>query len=612
MRRSLLGPSVLAFFLLTGPVPSRGFVKEACQSMKELSLSFIPSALKPKDSARRNTIEFARILLTDQFLSREFAKNPYLAAYIYFKHLAQTPGIQEGLAGTPAEKSTMAKIATEYFILAQKELGKSALQEDMAILDGVIEKALKNSDQAQYILGRFDGVDQNLDVDGMRKVTNTKWRLTKDRFKAMTHQLAALPKTLKRIKDLVDQELAAEKLDGLLWSHWGFHNENQRLGYRMRPWDKVPLSEIGPRQVEHFTPEEFANIARAAMEIEIPIQGYSFQSGNGLRTILPSLSRFMGLHAEEHNFRLENGRDYCHGGWCSEENRHSGALARVSKALTGRDPDKSNPNQVASVPVTDDGALYHLDSRGSTEWNASSGYFVLGGHASGPLLAFVKNFLRDEIKHATIIGGARKYLLGDRPNNRLWAHIKKALNELKEQGGERAGGNFITNPVTIIEAVFTHVWVEYRMRQYISTLPLRTLQEVFDFEKELPKFDALPVDPALLSQYQADVERNSILRKALSRWPEDQRRRALEQNSFEAKYGSEIEQAILNSFGGFVGAEIPGSPQDQMIRQKIDTFALESVNPSLIRQVLIDRLRDYQIRNNSFSKQLTQIAVSAH
>jgi hypothetical protein len=268
--------------------------------------------------------------------------------------------------------------------------------------------------------------------------------------------------------------------------------------------------------------------------------------------------------------------------------------------LSGKEPSWDNPTVVAHVPLVEDSAFAHLDSRGSTEWNASSGYYILTGHTEGNHLAYIRNYLLDEVKHATIIGGARAYLLGDRPNNRLAAHIKKAMKEFKEQAGTRGGGNMVTNPVTVIEAIWTHVLVEMQMRKYISTIPLRTLRAVFEFdvpEYTGPKKD---IDPAEQKRLDDLVAKNTEIRKNLGRWTPSQRKAALEQEKFEADHASMIEKEVIFEFGGFAGAEVPDSPIDLAVR---DEIAARFPTAPLMRKVLVDRLRDYQIRNNRFVRE---------
>ena len=112
-------------------------------------------------------------------------------------------------------------------------------------------------------------------------------------------QALRLPKTLLAIHRIVREDFEAAALDEDLWAFWGFHQEPWDLHYRARPWQKVQLRAIEPRDVVGIQVREMALMLHIAMEDEEPILEYTHQSGEGFRFLLPTLGRFMGTNEQQ-------------------------------------------------------------------------------------------------------------------------------------------------------------------------------------------------------------------------------------------------------------------------------------------------------------------------
>ena len=308
-----------------------------------------------------------------------------------------------------------------------------------------------------------------------------------------------------------------------------------------------------------------------AMEDEEPIPDYSRQSGEGFRFLLPSLARYMGKNQEEARFAAEHGLPWCEGAWCAEERRHSNTLARMIERLMKKPPRRDNPNRPMVVTASEADAMAHLLSRQTTEWNASSSYIVMAAHANGNLHGLIRNLERDEVKHLAILSAAAAYLLGPRPWKRFAELVRKGIENYQIQRKSRSGGDALgTNPVTAIEGIAAHLLVEFRLRTWLKTVPLRTLMAVFENSQEHGRQERL----------------------GLVRWSAERRRQAEEQGRFELSHEDGIRQMIEGDLDGFRGGELPGSDGDARLRRRIAGMK------GAVRHVLLERLRDWQIQQH--------------
>jgi hypothetical protein len=330
-----------------------------------------------------------------------------------------------------------------------------------------------------------------------------------------------------------------------------------------------------------------------AMENEEPIPAYTRQSGEGFRFLLPSLARFMGVNREEARHLAEQGLTWCVGPWCAEEHRHSNMLARLIEIVTGRPPKRDNPNQPIQVTSDEQAALEHFNSRQTTEWNASSSYLVMAAHTRGELHKIVRNLQRDEIKHLTILGAAHCYLFGWQPWRRFATLLRTGIGNYKLQRERRSGGELLgANPVTAIEGIVAHMLTEFLLRQWLRTVPLRSLRAIFEAPSRVPALGVTDLPEREAERVRETSLRESVKRVSLGRWLTRQRQNAEKQARIEKENEAEVAAQIRDRWDGFQQAGSAGSSADRALRSHIR----KGIRSRHVRSVLIERLRDYQIR----------------
>jgi hypothetical protein len=202
-------------------------------------------------------------------------------------------------------------------------------------------------------------------------------------------------------------------------------------------------------------------------------------------------------------------------------------------------------------------------------------------HATGELHELIGNVARDEIKHLAILSAADRYLFGPRTWGRFRDLVRNSLDEYGGQKRKRSGGELIgTSWVTALEVVVAHLLVEMRVRRWLRSLPFITLSSVFETS---------PSDSSG-AQQQGDERR-----ARLDRWKLRPKWRTEELQAWEREHMNAIEDVIATKLRGFAEAEEPGSLGYRMVRRQI-----RWLRPRLLRRSLLDRLRDYQVRNNRY------------
>jgi hypothetical protein len=457
-----------------------------------------------------------------------------------------------------------------------------------------------------------------------RPLTNQKYRPAAPGKAArrldLLRQTLCLPKTLLAIVRMIREDFTPGALDENLWAFWGFHQEvsGHELHapndpyYRARKWEKVRLSSIRPQNVVGgLAVWEIAFMMNVAMENEDPIMEYSGHNGEGFRYLLPNLGRFMGKNEEQARYAAEHGLPWCESAWCAEERRHSNAFARMIERLVNISPNRENPNQPMAVTPDEAAAVRLLLNRQVVEWNASSSYAVMAAHSSGDLRVLLRNILRDEIKHLSILSSADSYLFGPRPWGRFVDWVKMGLEFYRGQRKDRSGGEILGgNPVLALEGIVAHLLTAFFLSRWLRTVPLRTLTAVFETPSRLEDLAAFVPTPERQEQIDATLREGKDRRMALIRWNKGQggkaeRSKALARRQFEEPHREIIERIVAAELDGFQGAESPGSPRDKTLRRWIDSLALESHGlerhgKNMLRRCLRDRLRHYQIQNNRY------------
>lgn len=414
------------------------------------------------------------------------------------------------------------------------------------------------------------------------------------RRRDVLRQAARLPKTLLTIRRIVAEDCEIGALDEHLGAFRGFHLGAEDPHYRARQWRRVRLGAIAPRDVAGLGVWELAFMVNVAREIEEPILEYSHQNGEGFRFLLPSLARFLGKNEEEAAWAASQNVPWCESPWCAEERRHAATFARIIERLTASSPASDNPNRPKIVTSSEQDAIRLVISREAAEWNSSSTYAVMAAHATGDLHHLFRNVARDEIKHLSILAAADRYLFGPRPWRRFADVVRESLEEYRAHKRRRSAGDLMgTNPLTAVEVVFAHVLAESAIRRWSKTLPLRTLEWIFDAPSHLPELEAIALPPERRAASEATLQQGRETRASLSRWAPRRQRRALEQRAFEAAQSRAVEEMVRGEFDAFRGAETPGSRGDREVRKRI-----RRCRGQILRACLADRLRDHQIRNN--------------
>jgi len=409
-------------------------------------------------------------------------------------------------------------------------------------------------------------------------------------------QVLRLPKTLLAIWKIVKQDYAVAALDENLWTFWGFYQDPEQPHCRSRTWQKVKLALIGPQDVVGLPVSELALMMNVSMELEEPILEYSSQNGEGFRFLLPNLARFMGINREEADYAAAHGLAWCQSPWCAEERRHAGAFARMIERLTKTSPRRDNPNRPMIVTPEEEDAVRLVLSREAAEWNSSSTYIVMAAHAKGYLGDLLRNVARDEIKHLTILSAADQYLFGPRPWRRFVDLVRNSLREFGGQKKNRTGGQHMgTNAVTAVEVIVSHLLTESCVRRWLRTIPLATLESIFETQSNLSDLAARALPPDRQAQLEETSRKGREKRFSLARWAPGSRHKALEQRAFEQHTAQSIEKTIAAEIGAFTGAETPGSRMDGELRRKI-----RNRSTGMLRTILLGRLRDFQIRNNRY------------
>lgn len=449
-------------------------------------------------------------------------------------------------------------------------------------------------------------------------------------------QLKKLPYTLKKLKTMMNAEMHPNVLDANVWAFKGFLDYKIRDA-GLRPWDAVigSMDAVRLSDVENVSPMTVAAIQMMANAIEIPIGPYSNNSGETLRAVSPHATRFMGRTDEQEAYfmaQIAKMRDealaagkpfkepiHCEASWCREENRHAGTLRNSATGVVGF-PMKED-TQFSSYPGLDplkiENALFHLFSRNSTEWNAGSGYFLVGGHATGALAGHIGNVRRDELKHQSIFGGLYKYLLGDTYGKRLTEMSKKLIHEIGEKGSSTSLYGDVLNkePLSLIEIIYIHIRYEMNIRKFFATLPLKSLRKIYDTQINLTPIPELPMSADKQKAIEQLSAREASLRKALARWPKAQREAYEAMEAFEIRLNSNITRLIKEKFITFKGAEDYGSFATAEMGLKIDRlevsdladYGMGNLSPkemALLKRSLKETLRDYQIMNNTMVRNM--------
>jgi ferredoxin-NADP reductase len=549
--------------------------------------------------------EFAKILAVDEE-TQKLISDPIIAQYIYLNHFA-TDAERVELKASLQDIANSAKVGnTDLFALVNKKLKDK-------LADPAVQAKVKAA---------FEGNDKTLRPSRLSSATfEAKSRLS---------QVAKMPETISRLKKIVDDAFSVEVLDEGLFHFYGA----TQLGLRdsqMRPWELVPggFSSIRPNQIKNMSPDLWAQMAHFASETEAPIHGYSTNSGDALRGLIPSISRFMGKNEEEylaHESKVEKAIEagtaknadefpFCTNVWCGEEKRHETAVQRIGEQVTGKakNEPKTYEADVRGDYLDAEYALKHLVGRNSSEWNANSIYLYMRSHSDGAANKLLDNVRADETKHMAIFATGFKYFYGDQPGLRTKGMIDKIIDLKRQASSSNSSGDVLSESIpALLEVGVTHLFVENKTRQFARSVPLKTMEKMFDTPvKTLTDLETVPLTA---EKQKAILEMNEIEKKKrdmLARWTPEQREKYLALKKVEKEHGDLIEGLIQNLFKGFDGAEVYGSKEAAAVIKQIDKLrtGLDPKTNALIQLSLNETLRDYQIMNNKYVRSHPELKV---
>ncbi len=569
---------------------------------KALSVLSKPIVSRSKQELKAAKAQELAALIAVDPETQKIVSDPEIAQYVYLNYFAEKVGQNEiKVALQDIADSVEANTHDLYDLISVK-----------------LAERLKNPEVQAKVKEAFAGNDAALRPSSLSaKLYDTKARLK---------QALLLPQTLARMKKQTDIGFSRETMDRGLFDLYG----SLQLGLpesESRPWEHIPggHTKIRPNQVQGISPQLWAKIVQLAAEIELPIHDYSLNSGDQLRGLLPTLSRFTGKTLEQEKAFAEKmaaatdvqkQKQYCVATWCTEEQRHDGALRAVAERILGR--AKDTPPTYSAPDLGDfsnsDFALYHLLSRNTGEWNANSGYNMLLTHARGEAAAWLTNVRRDETKHLAIFAGAWKYVYGSQYGKRTREMIKKVKNFKDETQESNSSGDAVSLadfPV-IFETGASYAMIERKVREYLRGVPLKTMEKIFDSPMDaVAQIDSVPVLPEKQKLIDEMRARERASRARLERWEPAEREEYLKLKQVEKEDGPLIESLIVNMYDGFTGAEVTGSPAEKAILDRIarlKTGYSEEKN-ALIQKSLRETLRDYQIMNNETVRKKPELIV---
>ncbi len=198
--------------------------------------------------------------------------------------------------------------------------------------------------------------------------------------------------TRSRINFLIDRYLSCSNLSDRLADL-----PVQFVNPQPRPWQAIYWHDINPNQIVGLRVEVFLAVLIGAMTVEMPIRGYSQVSWQYLSRFYAPMASFVGGHFAEDGSIIEPGL------WEKEERRHSPALTKIYKQLTGETLIVKSidvkPYRPSQNPHAD---MYrHGLHRVATEYGATCLYLWLMAHSTGALQRVLEEILLDEINHMT-------------------------------------------------------------------------------------------------------------------------------------------------------------------------------------------------------------------
>jgi len=540
--------------------------------------------LKPGEQVGASALDE---LLRDDLIASLSLQNAYVPAYIIARFELD-----------PAMPEKVREAVLAEFRNPQSGLLSAS---DLEALDAAIAKKLEDPALKARLSGNLRSAREEFET-------------ARDRRAGRSRTLN-LVRTLKTFRRLLDEEFSFANLDAGLYGFHGFHMDRDAAGaiprvYVQRPWKQVSPKGLDPADIVDIRQQEYADVALFAKEIEDPILTYSGESGNMLQAILPKLGRFMGKTEEQMRYAYEanpKNPKWCESPWCEEEKRHGPFLGKIYERITGQTSETENPHEGTVEMSTVENAIEHLYSRQANEWAASSAYVYLAGHSrEGSVLRdYVMNIARDEFKHLAIVSGAYAYLFGPQLNKRMLGMIRVTLNLLKIHRANRTTADGIFgHPLSKLEVLMVYAMMERKVREWVTTLPYKTLKIVFDGPSLAPVLPAAAMTPDALKRLIEQQANGKRIRDLREFWNGKDRMAVLDQEFYEQAHAAGIDRIIREEFGSFAGMEDPASAAAKEALKRIDSYRTRAFDVKMMRKILRDNLRHHQIMNNSIKRGL--------
>jgi len=560
--------------------------------------STTPHSFKRRTAKETSAEELALALGVDPELS-ELVKKPNVAQYIYLNYFAEKVGHGELRVALSDIVKDFETNHIDLFTLLTKEL----------------DEALNNPDTRKKIeaLKASGSMDKDLRPGRFRAGT--------DRFLSQIKQTLNIIPSMKRAFGLVKEGMSQAKLYETLFHFYGA----TQLGLsesQLRTWDTTPngFSDIRPNQIQGMSPMAWVMLAYFASETEAPIVNYSTSSGEITRGLNEALSKFLGTtweafeaYSEEEQkdflqgFLQYDSKDFCTAVWCKEERRHDPALMHIAQQIWGqvRAEEKTYPGAEPEDNYKGaDEALKHLIGRNASEWSANSIYFFLMSHASGAASQWVDQPRTDETKHMAIFAASYKYFMGNQflyrtrvmlDSMKVYSDLHKKTNSVADQA--------LAEKVSLFELSIVHLFIEYRVRKYLKSIPMKTLAKFFEREPVgMTDRDESDTDLEKQKSIQASLATELYNSRNLKRWRSRERRSEIELRNFERENKALLEALVTGTYFSFYGAEAPESFEDQAFRAEFKSlrFGKGRKFDRMVAKSLEATLTDYQIMNNQW------------
>ncbi|MEO0455622.1 MAG: ferritin-like domain-containing protein [Cyanobacteria bacterium P01_A01_bin.114] len=223
-----------------------------------------------------------------------------------------------------------------------------------------------------------------------------------------------------RINQLVGEYLAIATLQSRLEDL-----PQQLLTPTPRAWQRIEWDAIATPQIVGIQPDIFIKILAGTIGTEAPIRGYTQASRQYLAHFYPAMARFVGGRLSDTGDLIELGL------WEKEERRHTPALSRIYKQLTGQSPQVTPHSARPYSPSADlKKDLYrHGLHRIATEYGATCLYLWMMAHTTGTLQSVLAELLIDEINHMTKFWGFGLWAYPDSSFFKIGQTLFSALQE---------------------------------------------------------------------------------------------------------------------------------------------------------------------------------------